>query len=121
MKFTLKGTHLDLTPSIKAYVEQKILRPLEKRLSGFPNKEALTVDVELARDTRHHHKGNVFRAEVNIFIPPKKCIRVEETSSDVRSAVDLSEAALERTLELYKGKRQMNARRIARKAKHSFS
>lgn len=120
MKFTLKGTQLILTPSVKAYLDRKIIASLEKRLSEFPKKDAVTVDCELSRDTRHHHKGEVFRAEANILIPPRNMIRAEVRATDIRSAIDLLEEALTRKLELYKGKVRMNVRRTLRKNKNSF-
>jgi ribosomal subunit interface protein len=120
MKFTLKGTHLDLSESIKAYFDQKIVKSLEKRLLEFSKQDAVTVDCELSRDTKHHHKGEVFRAEVNILIPPRKMLRAEARATDIRSAIDLLEEALTRKLELYKGKTRMNVRRAARKNKNVF-
>lgn len=120
MKFTLKGTQLDITPALKTYLTRKIIAPLEKRLAEFPKKEAVAISIELLRETKHHNKGDVFRAEMTISLPPKRMIRAEETSTDIRSAIDLLEQSMTRELELYKEKTKMRVRREARKHKHDL-
>ena len=120
MKHTLKGTQLKITLPLETYLEGKVMRALEKRLRGYPSVDAITIDIELAREGHHHLKGNVFRAEANISIPPRRRIRVEERAEDIRSAIDLLEDALMRKLELVKGKGMLTARRRQRKAKQGI-
>jgi ribosomal subunit interface protein len=120
MKFTLKGTQLDVTPSLKTYLAQKVIEPLEKRLAEFPKKEAVAISIELSRETKHHSKGDVFRAEITISLPPKRMIRIEEKATDIRAAIDLLEQSMTRELELYKEKTKMRVRREARKHKHDL-
>ena len=117
MNIKIKGTQLEITPPLEAYLQGKIIRSLEKRLKGYPKTDAVVVDIELARDGAHHHKGAIFRAEANISMPPKRRIRIEERAEDIRSAIDLLESALMKKLELVKGKTVMAARRRQRKAK----
>ncbi len=119
MKITLKGKDLQLTDSLYTYTDRKILTPLKKRLENSKGENAVTVDIELLRDTKHHKKGEVFRAEVNIMIPPKKMLHAEAKGEDIREAIDLLEEAIIRKLELYKGKTKLTDRRKARKRKNS--
>ncbi len=62
MKINTKATSLSITPAISDY--------LDKRLSKIENiigDDTTTIcDVEIARTTAHHHKGEIFRAEVHI-------------------------------------------------------
>lgn len=95
MKINIKATNLDLTPAIKQYIEEKI-GGLEKLLSskstdwepsvGRPTVEAF---VEISRTTKHHHKGPVFRAEINVPMPGQgKVLRAEAEQWDIRVAID---------------------------------
>ena len=120
MRFTLKGTQLEITPSLENYLSKKITLPLKKRLDSFQKEDAVMIDIELSRDTKHHKKGEVFRAEATITIPPHHLLRSETKAEDIRSAIDLLENSITRKLELYKGKTKMSVRRQARKNKNSF-
>lgn len=86
MNIKIKATNLDLTPSIETYVEVKI-GSLKKFIKKPESLGEIKVEVEIARTTMHHHKGNVFHAEANIYLP-KKMIRAEYDGSDIRTAVD---------------------------------
>jgi len=44
--------------------------------------------VEISKTTRHHHKGDVFYAELNLSLP-HKMIRIEEYNSDIYAAIDV--------------------------------
>ena len=117
MKLTLKGTQLDITSALELYLRDKVIVPLEKRLKGHPKAGTVIVDIELAREGRHHHKGEVFRAEATVSMPPRQRIRIVEKAEDIRAAIDLLEEALMRKLELVKGKTILAHRRIQRKVK----
>ncbi len=117
MKFTLKGTQLEITSALEVYLHDKIIAPLEKRLKGQAKAGTVIVDIELAREGRHHHKGEVFRAEATVSIPPRQRVRIVEKAEDIRAAIDLLEEALMRKLELVKEKTVLAPRRIQRKAK----
>lgn len=86
MKLTLKATNLELTPSIKTFVEDKI-GSLDKFIKRYEEMSEIKCEVEIARSTKHHKKGNVFYAEVNLHLP-KKTLRAEFEGTDVRSAID---------------------------------
>ncbi len=100
MNIHIKATDLDLTPSLKAYVDLK-LGALKKYVKKFEAKSEVEMRLELARTTRHHRKGNVFKAEANILLP-KKMLRAEDTNSDIRVAIDRLRDTLKTEIEKYK-------------------
>ncbi len=86
MKIIFKATHIDLTPSIKTYVDEKI-GSLGRYLQRIEAGGEVTATVEIGRTTHHHHKGDVFRAEVNMPLPGKM-LRAEHVARDMRAAID---------------------------------
>ncbi|MBI1984647.1 MAG: ribosome-associated translation inhibitor RaiA [Candidatus Wildermuthbacteria bacterium] len=102
MKINIKGTGLDLTPPLKEYIAKR-LEPLSKFVKRYEEKGEIQMFVEVARTTKHHHKGNVFYAEVTLELP-KKVLRAEAIDSDVRSAIDRTKDILRREMESYKEK-----------------
>ena len=100
MKMLLKATSLELTPAIKTFIEDKI-GSLEKFLKRFEALGEIKCEVEIARSTKHHRKGNVFHAEVNLYLP-KKTLRAEFEGTDVRSAIDKVKDKLKTEIGKYK-------------------
>lgn len=103
MHINLKGTELDITPSLKKYIEDK-LEPLQKFVKKYEERSEIQLFVEVARTTKHHKKGDVFYAEAVVQLP-KKVLRGEVSHRDARGAVDLLKDILKRELETYKEKR----------------
>lgn len=102
MKIELLGTRLELTPAIKAYVNQKI-GGVGNIIRRFEAAEECTAFVELARTTRHHRHGDVFYVEVTLKLP-RKSVRVEEHEEDIRAAIDRAKDRLKIELERFKEK-----------------
>lgn len=100
MKINLKTKNFGLTPSIKNYLEQK-LNSLNKFL---PNDESISADVELSKTTKHHQKGDIFRAEVNLNVPGK-LIRAAAEEWDLMVAVDAVKDELQREIKSNKEKK----------------
>jgi len=99
MKIDLKTKNFEITPSIKIYLQQK-LDSLDKFL---PNDENIFADVELAQTTKHHHKGDIFRAEVNLTMPGR-LIRAVAEKWDLRVAIDAVKDELQREITMNKEK-----------------
>jgi len=87
MKIVIKSTKLDLTPTIEDYTKKK-LETLQRFLKKFEKESELEMFVEISKTTRHHHKGDVFYAELNLSLP-HKMIRIEEYNSDIYAAIDV--------------------------------
>lgn len=116
MRVTIRRRNLELTPSLATYAEKKIIEPIQKLLKRIRDDELPILDVELARTTRHHRKGNVFHAEANLSLDGTM-LRAEATAEDIRAACDLLEEELRRELTHYKTKRTAIEKRRARQVK----
>lgn len=103
MKLHLKHTGIDITPSFAAYIEEKI-GGLGRFLKREDETGAVELWIEVARTTRHHHKGDVFRAEADLRLPGK-ILRGEAVSFDARAAVDAVRSKLQSEIERYKVRR----------------
>jgi len=84
MNITTKATNISLTPDITNYLEKQ-LQGLKKFIA--PDDTAIKTQVELARTTNHHEKGDIFRAEITIYAG-KMTYRAESETSDLFSAID---------------------------------
>lgn len=109
MKITIKATNIELTQSIRTEAENKI-GELEKYIQSFNKEEAVIkgkplyeVWVEVGRTTRHHKKGDIFRAEVQIRLPGKS-LRAESENTDLYQAIDEVRNELKTELKRYKEK-----------------
>ncbi len=100
MKISVKSTNLDLTPSLRAYVETK-MDDIGKLIEKFDREGAVSLRLELARTTKHHHKGDVFMAEGNLILPGKT-LRAVEKSNDIHRAIDVLKHTLHLEIEKYK-------------------
>ncbi len=100
MRIQIKTKDLDLTPPLKDFIEEKI-GSLEKFIKKYDPNDAVLADVEVSRTTRHHQKGNVFYAEVNLHLP-NKLLRAEDEDFDARVAVNRAKDKLKREIEKYK-------------------
>lgn len=113
MKIVIKTTNIELTPSLKELIEEEInsLERFSKILQdekyydhffgkGKPRIEAW---VEVGKTTRHHKKGDVFRAEAQMRFP-KKSLRSEAVAKNLRQAITEVKDELQRQLKQYKEK-----------------
>ena len=91
MRYTISGKNIDITPGLKAAVENK-LGKLDRYFS--PDTEAqVTLSVE---------KG---RQKIEVTIPIKgSMIRAEQDSDDMYVSIDLVEEIIERQIKKYKTK-----------------
>src|SRR5687767_9458925 len=108
MNISIKGTHVELTPSLKEYVEEKIGH-LKKFIV------AQEAHIEIARD-KHHQTGLVFRSDINLIVG-NKIMHAEAEAQDAYSAVDLLIPKLKEQISKFKDKRTTLQRRGARSAK----
>jgi len=90
---------MELLPDIKVYIEQK-LGSLEKFLKRFSDKP-IELQVEVGKPSQHHHKGEIFYAEVNLILPGKE-LRATDNNYDLRVAIDRVREELARQIVKYK-------------------
>lgn len=109
MPVPLKATNIELTPAIQEYVEERVAA-LQKY---YPHIISVRAEVELT--TRHHHKGDIFRAELNVRVPGQ-LLRVEKTTSNLYKAIDKAKDHMAEELRRFKGKAETKTRKVARRS-----
>jgi len=100
MNINIKATGLELTPPIKEFIKEKI-GSLHKFIQKLDPDNQILAEVEIARTTTHHHKGDVFHAEVNLTLPGKM-LRAEAEDFDIRVATNKVKDKIQREIEKYK-------------------
>lgn len=101
MKIMIHGAHLEVTPSIKIHIEDKIgaiEHMLDEKHAGLAE-----IRVEVGRSTEHHHKGNVFYAEANLKMG-SEFFRATANHEDLHAAINDVRDELERQLKKHKTK-----------------
>ena len=111
MNIIIKTTNIDISPSIKQYIEEKI-GGLDKFLKNF-EEEVIEARVEVGKTTKGQRQGEIFRAEVNLSIGGH-LIRAEETEDSLMAAIDLVKDYLSREIKRYKDKKMTKFTRGAR-------
>ena len=114
MKINIKGTNIELTPPIRAYLEDK-LNSLA-RLVDQHDTEAI-LQAEVGKDSRHHKHGEVFRAEINLHLPGRD-LRAESFNDDLYAAIDLVKDEIVNEFKSFRAKRSTVVRRGARALKN---
>ncbi len=114
MKIIIKTKNIKLNRVILEYIEEK-LNSLEKFLKDIYSKEKYfngyfgkgnpraEMWVEIGKENLHHRKGFIFRAEAQMKLP-KKSIRVEALSKNLKQAITEVKDELQRELKQYKEK-----------------
>lgn len=123
MKIIIKTKNLELTSSLTAYIEKRIIG-LKKFINILKDdspvieggKTLAEVFVEVEKETKHHRKGEVFRAEAELFLPGKKIV-AQAKGDDLGKAVTEVRDELEREIKEYKLKTIESPRRAQRKMK----
>lgn len=101
MKVIIKATDLDLTPALKAYIEEKF-NDLDRFLVNF-QQDSIQARVDVGRSSKHHKHGDVFHVDVNLDLP-KEVLRAEDDTNDAYAAIDAVKDKLKREIEKYKEK-----------------
>ncbi len=118
MNINIKATSLELTLPLREYIETK-MKNLEKFLKRLDEKGAVKMQIEIARTTQHHLKGDVYYAEANLSLP-KEVLRAEAQNIDIRAAIDEIQAELKRQIEKYSDIRETKFRRGMRLLKKAI-
>ena len=96
MTVNVQTKNLTLTDALSGHVAKRFsfVGRLVKR---FDSLGAVSMNIELARITRHHRKGDVFYAEVNLHLGGR-LIRSEESAEDLYTAINATRNTLKREL-----------------------
>ena len=111
MQIKIKTNNIAPTDSLSLYVKEKILS-VEKFLEALHENGEFVAEVEIGKTTKHHHSGDVFRAEVNIR-GKGKFFRAVSEKDDLYAAIDDVRNEIVREINSYKGKERALFRRGA--------
>ena len=94
LRYQVRGENLDITPSIREYVETKVSK-LEKYFAD-------SLDVNAYANAKVYKNG---KKKIEITVPLKGVtLRAEETNEDLYAAIDLVVDKLERQMRKHKTK-----------------
>src|SRR3989344_6329420 len=83
MKVNIKATSVQNSPAITEYINKRLIK-VAKLLGNDPT---IQCDVELAKTTGHHNKGDIFRAEIHI-VGAGRNLYASSEKSDLYTAID---------------------------------
>lgn len=110
----MKGSNIDLTPAITEYVFKK-MQIVENRITNVSAGEILA-EVEVGLRSRHHKKGDIFKAEINMRYNGK-LHRAVAKKEDMFVAIDDVVSSIERSVRRSQERKQTFVRRGASRAK----
>lgn len=113
MKTNIKATNLDLTLEIKKAIEEKI-GVLDKFIPDI--KTPTEAYVEVSKETRHHQKGEIYYAEVNLKVLGE-VVRAEAREENIFKAIGIVKDELQELLKKYKKKQIAKREKAARAIK----
>lgn len=105
MRTTLLSKQVDLSDSLKSFVDSKFSL-LSKQLVRFEKEGSdLLLRVEIARTTRHHKKGEVYYIEATLQLPGKT-LRIEHNDEHLRKGITAAKNRLKEVIIEYIDKEQ---------------
>ena len=117
MEIIIKTKNLGLSESVKVLVDKK-MKSLEKLIKVFSKGEQ-KLFVEVEKETKHHRKGDIFKAEVSFQVPGAN-LMAKAYGEDLAMAIVQARQELEREVRKYKAKTIELPRRKYRKVKKEF-
>ena len=116
MRVVVKGVNLTLSPSLRRYVDEKLVASVERLLARHPAHDAATLELELILGSRHHRKGKVWEAVANLALPQHHFWH-RAHAEEMHEAIDELEDVLKREIKKYKERSRSRLLRGARQAK----
>ena len=112
MNIQTTAHNLDVTSEIQSYLEKR-LSVLEKFLKGH---DSVNVKVILSKDSNHHRHGDIFSAEVNMYIGGESLFAKTEQES-LFAAIDIVKDEIAGTLRHRKDRKETMFKKGHRKVK----
>ncbi|MBI2670046.1 MAG: ribosome-associated translation inhibitor RaiA [Candidatus Yanofskybacteria bacterium] len=110
MKIMIHSKNLELTPSIETFVNQK-MDTIAKLFK--PGEQLTEARIEIGKPSKHHQKGLVYYAEINLKIAGK-LLRATVEHVDLRTAIDFARDEVERQIKKFKSKIRDTSRKPKR-------
>ncbi|RME61315.1 hypothetical protein D6779_00290 [Candidatus Parcubacteria bacterium] len=108
MDLQLHGKGLEITPSVQEYARKKLA--FLRRIVPPEEYAALKVQLGVARTTRHHYKGCVYRISLKVQAG-RGVWHAAVPAANVREGIDKAKDLLKRRI--VTGKEELRARRRA--------
>lgn len=109
MRPNIRAINLEITPAIQSYIQKKV-DMVEKYLGSL---KVINCDFEIELTSKHHNKGDIFRAEVNLTIPGE-VLWADFTADDLYKSIDKVKDHLIDLIKKHKEKR-IAKKRIAKR------
>lgn len=107
---------MDLTPELENFIEEKI-SSLKKFVQVLKREEekrtSAEVFVDIEKETLHHKKGKVFKAEAKILLPGRKIMAMAR-GDDLLGVIVKIKDELQQEIKKYKEKKTDLTRRLRR-------
>jgi len=107
MKTKIKATNVELTPYLEELVKEK-MADIAKLLRG---EKVLIAEIEVGLTSKHHQKGDIYRAEIQIEVPGK-LLRAVSEKEDFRSSLTDAKDEIEKQIIKHKDKKITDKRRV---------
>ena len=111
MNINIKATNMELTEAIRNYVNKRIMS-----FGKLLKESSSVINVEVGKTTRHHNKGDFFKAEINMITDGNKFYTAVERE-DLYAAIDEAKENVLRELTRSKDKRMTLYKRGATSVK----
>ncbi len=111
MRVIVKARHMSLTPSLREYVEEKLGRPISRRM----DRPALKMEVELS-ELSGITNGQDKECRVRLVMPRDRTINIVEIADDMYKAIDLAHDRLLMQVKRQRGRTRDIARNRKRAA-----
>ena len=123
MRITIKAKNLELTEELQNFIEEKIgsLKKFVKILKEETGEGKTLAEafVEVEKETRHHKKGKIFKAEAQISLPGK-ILMAQARGEDLPGIVVKLKDALQQEIKKYKLKnKELNIRKQRKELKEN--
>ncbi len=123
MQIIIKTKNLELTPPLEAFINKKI-GGLKKFFGAFQQSTLPITDgrnlfdtfVEVEKESNHHRQGQIFKAEVKIYMPGRNLF-AKANADDINKAIIEVREELETEIRKYKSKVIEFPRRKAKQSK----
>jgi ribosomal subunit interface protein len=113
MTTSIKASHIELTPAIRSYIEEK----LSKIRTLIARHDNAFIEAEVGKATGSHHHGNLFHSEIAVVIPGRGQLRSVADREDLYAAIDEAQNEMIREIRTMRGKRESAFLRGARRIK----
>ena len=113
MNINIKSTNVELLPDVHDYLNKKV-SAFEKLINK--KDESVALHVILGKVTRHHQKGDIFKAEMNLHISGK-VFQASAEEQDLFTAIDIVKDEILKELRTHKDKKIGAIKKVVAKSR----